>query len=89
MGILPLEFSRGQSAATLGLNGEEVFSIEGVRDAVESQFVGGRTLRVRATRGEASFAFEVICRIDTPQELQYFRHGGILLYVLRQLLRSE
>ena len=84
MGILPLQFKSGESAESLGLNGEEVFDIQGLSDASKP---GGR-LNVVATsvnNGGASKTFEVVVRIDTPQESEYYRHGGILHYVLRQL----
>ena len=84
MGILPLQFQTGESAELLGLTGEEVFDILGL-DAASKP--GGR-LGVSATpvgNGGASKTFEVVVRIDTPQESEYYRHGGILHYVLRQL----
>lgn len=84
MGILPLQFQPGESAESLGLTGEEVFDILGL-DAASKP--GGR-LKVTATaadNGGATRTFEVAVRIDTPQESEYYRHGGILHYVLRQL----
>ena len=84
MGILPLQFQPGENAESLGLTGEEVFDILGLDDASKP---GGR-LEVQATsvdNGGASKTFEVVVRIDTPQESEYYRHGGILHYVLRQL----
>ena len=84
MGILPLQFKSGESAESLGLSGEEVFDIQGLSDASKPR---GR-LNVVATsvnNGGASKTFEVVVRIDTPQESEYYRHGGILHYVLRQL----
>lgn len=84
MGILPLQFQPGENAESLGLTGEEVFDILGL-DAASKP--GGR-LKVTATsadNGGATRAFEVAVRIDTPQESEYYRHGGILHYVLRQL----
>lgn len=84
MGILPLQFQSGESAESLGLTGEEVFDILGL-DAASKP--GGR-LKVTATsadNGGATRTFEVAVRIDTPQESEYYRHGGILHYVLRQL----
>ncbi|HYL75103.1 MAG TPA: aconitate hydratase AcnA [Bryobacteraceae bacterium] len=77
MGVLPLQFGAGQNRETLGLTGLEEYSIEGIREAIAH----GTHARVRA--GEKSF--EVIVRIDTPQEAEYYRNGGILPYVLRQL----
>jgi aconitate hydratase len=87
MGVLPLQFLPGETVETLGLTGQEEFSIIGLGDAVMNVFRGGKNLFVRATlaTGETK-SFEVTCRIDTPQEVEYYRHGGILLYVLRQLL---
>ena len=84
MGILPLQFQPGESVESLGLTGEEVFDVLGLDDASKP---GGR-LEVRATsvgNGGTSKVFEVAVRIDTPQESEYYRHGGILHYVLRQL----
>ena len=84
MGILPLQFLAGDSAHSLGLTGEEVFEIGGVRELVEN-FVSGRRARVRAGSKE----FEALVRIDTPQEASYYANGGILQYVLRQLLAGK
>ena len=84
MGILPLQFQPGENAESLGLTGEEVFDILGVEGASKP---GGR-LKIRASSGDDGGAlktFEVVVRIDTPQESEYYRHGGILHYVLRQL----
>jgi aconitate hydratase len=88
MGILPLQFLADQSAQTLGLTGEEVFEIVGIRDLVE-KFSAGRRLKVRAKIGKESKEFEALVRIDTPQEALYYANGGILQYVLRQLLASK
>ncbi len=89
MGILPLEFLPGESALSLGLTGAEIFSIEGLPEAIAGRFAAGRELTVSAqgTAGPA-VRFRVSVRIDTPQEIRYFEHGGILPYVLRQLLQS-
>jgi len=87
MGVLPLQFLEGESISSLNLTGEEVYSIEGFADALESGFASGREVTVRAERPDGSTAeFRAVLRIDTPQEIQYYRHGGILSYVLRQLL---
>jgi aconitate hydratase len=86
MGVLPLQFSDGESAASLGLTGKETFTIEGIADAEEVP----RTLTVKADSGEGGSSplqFEVRVRIDTPQEQRYYRNGGILQLVLRQLLQ--
>jgi aconitate hydratase len=90
MGVLPLQFPDGESASSLGLGGEEVFSIEGIAEAVaavEGGKGGGQTVRVRAERdGGEAIEFDARVRIDTPREAEYFHHGGILQYVLRTLL---
>ncbi len=78
MGVLPLQFSDGESVESLGLTGREKFSVKGIADADEVP----RTLTVAADDTE----FEVTVRIDTPKEQRYYRHGGILQYVLRELL---
>jgi aconitate hydratase len=89
MGILPLEYKAGESTASLGLSGEESFEIVGAIEAVESNFANGKSLTVKATNGQGAVKeFQVNCRIDTPGEVNYYRHGGILLYVLRQLLKN-
>ncbi|HEY8370278.1 MAG TPA: aconitate hydratase, partial [Thermodesulfobacteriota bacterium] len=82
MGILPLQYLPGENRTTLGLTGEEVYTIEGIADDLRT---GKRmTVTARAADGKTT-RFETICRIDTPQEIDYYRHGGILQYVLRQL----
>jgi aconitate hydratase len=84
MGILPLEYMPGDSAASLGLTGEETFSIEGLAGAIAS-----RKATVRASKpGGTVCEIPATVRIDTPQEREYYKHGGILQYVLRQLLRG-
>ena len=89
MGILPLEFGSGESVASLGLSGRERIDIAGVAAGVEANFADGKTLVVRATAENASTSeFRARVRLDTPQEIEYFRHGGILQYVLRKLLRT-
>ena len=80
MGVLPLQFLDGQSAQSLGLTGEEVFSIEGVTALND----GGIPSSVKVSAGDKSFTAKV--RIDTPGEADYYRHGGIMQYVLRSLL---
>jgi aconitate hydratase len=83
MGVLPLEFPQGQTAASLGLTGTEAYFVEGVREAVEG---GTRAARVRAVAGDGTErCFDVKVRADTPREAEYYRNGGILPYVLRQL----
>jgi len=88
MGILPLQFQPGENAESLKLTGEEVFEIKGIRELVE-HFAAGRQIKVRATAGGNTTEFNAIVRIDTPQEAQYYANGGILPYVLRQLLASK
>jgi aconitate hydratase len=90
MGILPLEFSGGESAASLELTGEELFDFPGLRSLLASRLESSRSLIVRATRPDGTEQnFNVRIRIDTPQEILYFEHGGILQYVLRQLAGRE
>jgi aconitate hydratase len=86
MGILPLQFSPGETVASLGLSGEEVFETLGLPQLLESGFAGGRTLTVRATSADGKVKdIKTVVRIDTPQEIAYYQHGGILHYVLRSL----
>jgi aconitate hydratase len=86
MGVLPLQFQTGQNASSLGLTGKEIFHIEGVKDALDG---GCRTARVRAVNtAGAETVFSVDVRVDTPQEVEYYRNGGILPYVLRQIAGS-
>jgi aconitate hydratase len=86
MGILPLQFETGQNVASLGLTGEEVYDFPGLKALLGSKFSGGRTLEVKATSADGTVKrFTANVRIDTPQEIEYFEHGGILQYVLRQL----
>ena len=87
MGVLPLEFAEGRTAGTLGLTGEEVYDFEGIEEKVGNSFKDGRTLRVKATRPDGSdLTFQATIRLDTPEEVRYYENGGILQYVLRQLL---
>ncbi len=85
MGILPLQFHAGESVELLGLTGEETFSIEGLRPMLDSKFADGKRIKVTAKSGKETKEFYAIVRIDTPQEILYYQHGGILQYVLRQL----
>jgi aconitate hydratase len=90
MGVLPLQFCNGASAQALGLTGEELYDIDGLAAAVESGFASGRQIKVRARRTDGTCKeFQAIVRIDTPQEVLYYKHGGILQYVLRQLLGQK
>jgi aconitate hydratase len=83
MGVLPLQFQAEQTAATLGLTGKETFHIEGVKSSLSG---GPKTATVRAVDEKgAETTFTVDVRVDTPQEVEYYRNGGILPYVLRQL----
>jgi aconitate hydratase len=85
MGIVPLEFLPGESAASLGLTGEESFTLPDLEQAIAT-----RKATVRAQRPDGSKReFSATVRIDTPQEREYYRHGGILPYVLRQLLKTQ
>ena len=90
MGVLPLQFPAGQTAASLGLDGTEVFDIEGVEQL--NQGVTPKTLRVTARPtehskpGKPEIVFDAVLRIDTPGEADYYRNGGILQYVLRSLV---
>jgi aconitate hydratase len=82
MGVLPLEFAPGEDAGTLGLTGREVFKIVGISD----NLTPGKKLSVVATgEGGKTTTFTVTARIDTPNEVDYYQHGGILQFVLRSL----
>ena len=83
MGVLPLQFQAGENRESLGLTGFETYEITGIADGLTP----GKTLTVTARGDDGSGkSFTVITRVDTPEELNYYRHGGILQYVLRQLL---
>ncbi|HWO90047.1 MAG TPA: aconitate hydratase AcnA [Gemmatimonadales bacterium] len=81
MGILPLQFLPGETAESLGLNGEEVFDVKGVAAAL----AGDKRVTVEARREGTVIRFATQARVDTPKEVEYYRHGGILEYVLRSL----
>jgi aconitate hydratase len=86
MGILPLQFEEGQNVESLGLTGEEVYDFPGLTTLLAARLAEGRTLKVKATAADGTLKeFDAKVRIDTPQEIEYFEHGGILQYVLRQL----
>jgi aconitate hydratase A / 2-methylisocitrate dehydratase len=86
MGILPLQFEAGQNAESLGLTGEEVYDFPGLTTLLKNKFANGRTIAVTAKGLDGKTKqFNAVVRIDTPQEIGYFEHGGILQYVLRQL----
>jgi aconitate hydratase len=89
MGVLPLEFEPGKTAESLGLNGEEMFDIVGLPEMLDTNFAKGRDIAVRVTppSGPAR-EIRARVRIDTPQEILYYQHGGILQYVLRQLVAA-
>ena len=79
MGILPLQFKEGENADSLGLDGTELYTISGIKSGE------AKTVTVTADKGTVKKAFEVNVRIDTPQEIKYFKSGGILQYVLKQI----
>ncbi len=83
MGVLPLQFLPGDNADSLGLTGLETYAVTGLAQDLEP----GKTIPISVThKNGAKQTFSVICRVDTPMELDYYRHGGILQYVIRQLL---
>jgi aconitate hydratase len=82
MGVLPLEFQGGENRETLGLTGQEVFEIEGVASLSPKKVI---TVRTKSSDGSTK-TFTAIARVDTPEEVSYYHHGGILQYVLRQML---
>jgi aconitate hydratase len=85
MGIVPLQFKPGENLQSLGLTGFEKFDVRGISSGLKLR----QNLSVRATSDDGKVKeFAVTCRIDTPAELDYYRHGGILEYVLRQLLQN-
>ena len=84
MGVLPLQFRAGESASTHGLTGVETFEIHGITDGLAP----GKTLTVIAKGPSGEKSFEVRCRVDTPIEVEYVLHGGILQYVLRQMAKA-
>jgi aconitate hydratase len=86
MGVLPLQFTQGTSVQSLGLSGSETYSITGLSDSLRA----GQTLTLEIKRaGGEVRSIPVKLRIDTPIEIDYYRHGGILQFVLRQLLASN
>src|SRR5213594_3332669 len=86
MGVLPLEFLPGDSAGSLGLTGREVYDVEGIADGLTP---GKRvTVRVTADGGRVR-EFSAVARVDTPDDVEYYRHGGLLPYVLRGLARAR
>ena len=87
MGVLPLQFPEGESADSLGLTGEETFTISGIEEL--NTGVTPKTVRVSAVKeGSAPVEFDAVVRIDTPGEADYYRNGGIMQYVLRNILKK-
>jgi aconitate hydratase len=84
MGVLALEFVKGQNRESLGLTGSESYSIVGLEAGLKPR----QMLKVRAEEAGKVKEFEVLARIDTPEDVEYIRHGGVLPYVLRELLRA-
>ena len=84
MGVLALQFKEGQNRQSLGLSGREVYSISGLEAGLKPRQV----VKVRAEENGKVKEFDVLARIDTPEDVEYIRHGGVLPYVLRQLLRA-
>ncbi len=85
MGVLPLVFQNGQSRESLGLTGEEIFDITGISEEITP----GMQVPCKITRPDGSVEeIQLLCRIDTADEVEYYRHGGILHYVLRNLMAA-
>jgi aconitate hydratase len=84
MGVLPLEFDQGETASSLGLDGTESYSVP-----VDDSVVAGARIDVTARRSDGTvITFKTVCRLDTPVEVEYYRHGGILHFVLREFLST-
>ena len=89
MGVLPVQFLNGESAESLGLTGRESFSLVDFPSQFAAGFVSGKSLQMTATLPDGSVKkFGVDVRLDTPTELEYYRHGGVLQFVLRNLEKS-
>jgi aconitate hydratase len=86
MGVLPLQFEEGEDRASHGLTGLETFDVEGIAAGLEPR--GKVTVTATGEDGQAK-RFTAVARVDTPNEVDYFRHGGILHYVLRSLLQKD
>jgi aconitate hydratase len=85
MGVMPLVFTDGQNAASLGLSGEETFSIHGITEGLTP----GKILKVTAHKADGNkIIFDAVCRLNSQIEIEYYKHGGILQYVLRQFLKN-
>jgi aconitate hydratase len=82
MGVLPLQFENGANRESLGLTGKETYSIEGISGGISP----GKRLSVQASLNGAEKTFPATTRVDTPEEVRYYNHGGILPYVLRRLV---
>jgi aconitate hydratase len=83
MGVLPLQFNAGANAASLKLTGQETYDLQGTAASLKP---GGEVIVIARSDAGTTIPFTVTARIDTPEELEAYRHGGILPYVLRQLL---
>jgi aconitate hydratase len=84
MGVLALEFVNGQNRTSLGLTGRESYSITGLAGGIKPRQI----LKVKAEDNGKVTEFEVLARIDTPEDVEYIRHGGVLPYVVRALLQA-
>ena len=89
MGVLPLQFMPGENARTLGLAGDEVFDVAGSGDGLTRQLAGTKVLEVTATGPQGQTRFKVRVLLATPKETEFYRHGGILKYALRQRMAAE
>jgi aconitate hydratase len=85
MGVLPLQFKDGATRQSLGLTGEEIFDISGIADGITPRM--DVACRIRRPDG-SSQEITLLCRIDTADEVEYYRNGGILQYVLRNLMKA-
>ena len=88
MGVIPLQFPEGESAASLKLDGTETFDITGIEALNDGQDAEDRARHGHQGRTAATVEFDAVVRIDTPGEADYYRNGGILQYVLRNMLKS-
>ena len=85
MGVLPLQFLPGETAASLGLTGRETYDVEGIAAGLAP----GKRITVRAHGEDGTVkTFQVVARVDTPDDVEYYRHGGLLPYVLRGMLAT-
>jgi len=86
MGVIPLEVGGGQGAASLGLTGKETYDVRGLASGLKP----GKRVSVRATAPDGTvIEFQAVARVDTPDDVEYYRHGGLLPYVLRGLLSTS